>query len=64
VGATAIVLLVQLLNTIGTQPGMPSYAPSVLSYAVYALLLVLAVLFLPRGIVPAVSDSPLRRLLR
>jgi branched-chain amino acid transport system permease protein len=61
VGATAIVLVVQLLNEIGTQPGMPSYAPSVLSYAVYALLLVLAVLFLPRGIVPAISNSPLRR---
>ncbi len=56
VGAAAIVLLVQVLTNIGTQPGMPSYAPSVLSYAVYALLLVLVVLFLPRGIVPAVSD--------
>lgn len=55
VGAAVIVLLVQLLNTLGTQPGMPSYAPSVLSYAVYALLLVVAVRYLPRGIVPAVS---------
>jgi branched-chain amino acid transport system permease protein len=53
VGAAAIVLIVQLLNTIGTQPGMPSYAPSVLSYAVYAVLLVSAVLFLPQGVVPA-----------
>ncbi|WP_422768854.1 branched-chain amino acid ABC transporter permease [Plantactinospora sp. WMMC1484] len=56
VGATAIILLVQVLTTLGTQPGMPSYAPSVLSYAVYALLLVLVVLFLPHGIVPAVRD--------
>ena len=54
VGAAAIVLLVQALTYIGTQPGMPSYAPSVLSYAVYGLLLVTVVLFLPRGIVPAV----------
>lgn len=53
IGAAAITLLVHTLNTIGTQPGMPSYAPSVLSYAVYGLLLVLVVLFLPRGIVPA-----------
>jgi branched-chain amino acid transport system permease protein len=53
VGAVAITLLVQVLNDLGTQPGMPSYAPSVLSYAVYGLLLVLVVLFLPRGIVPA-----------
>ena len=50
-GAAAITLLVQALNTIGTRPGMPSYAPSVLSYAVYGLLLVLAVLFLPNGLV-------------
>jgi len=53
VGAVAIVLLVQVLNDIGTQPGMPSYAPSVLSYAVYGLLLVVVVLYLPRGLVPA-----------
>jgi len=53
VGAVAITLLVQVLNELGTQPGMPSYAPSVLSYAVYGLLLVVVVLFLPRGIVPA-----------
>ncbi|OLF18547.1 branched-chain amino acid ABC transporter permease [Actinophytocola xanthii] len=55
VGAVAIVLLVQVLNDIGTRPGMPSYAPSVLSYAVYGLLLVIAVLYLPRGLVPALS---------
>ena len=55
VGAVAITLLVQVLNELGTQPGMPSYAPSVLSYAVYGLLLVLVVLFLPRGIVPALN---------
>jgi branched-chain amino acid transport system permease protein len=55
VGAVAITLLVQVLNELGTSPGMPSYAPSVLSYAVYGLLLVLVVLFLPRGIVPALN---------
>jgi len=55
VGAAVIVLLVQVLNTLGTQPGMPGYAPTVLSYAVYALLLVATVLYLPRGIVPALT---------
>lgn len=60
VGATAIILLVQVLTDIGTRPGMPSYAPSVLSYAVYAVLLVLVVLFLPRGIVPAAREWRLR----
>ncbi|MEU4220696.1 branched-chain amino acid ABC transporter permease [Actinoplanes sp. NPDC026623] len=54
VGATVITVLVQLLNELGTRPGMPSYAPGVLSYAVYALLLIAVVRYLPRGIVPAV----------
>ncbi|MFF4617039.1 branched-chain amino acid ABC transporter permease [Nonomuraea jabiensis] len=55
VGATAITLLVQGLNSLAALPGMPSYAPSVLSYAVYALVLILVVLFLPRGLLPAFS---------
>jgi branched-chain amino acid transport system permease protein len=53
VGATAVVLLVQALTELGTRPGLPGYAPAVLSYAVYALVLVLVVLFLPRGLVSA-----------
>jgi branched-chain amino acid transport system permease protein len=60
VGATVVVLLVQALNTLGTQPGMPGYAPAVLSYAVYALLLVVTVLYLPRGIVPALTGRAWR----
>ena len=56
VGAAVIVLLVQALTTLGTQPGMPGYAPTVLSYAVYAVLLVATVLYLPRGIVPALHS--------
>lgn len=57
VGASAITLLVQWLNDLGSQPGMPAYAPGVFSYAVYALLLVLVMLFLPRGLVPAGADA-------
>jgi branched-chain amino acid transport system permease protein len=64
VGAAAITLLIQLLTTVATRPGMPSYAPSVLSYAVYAVLLIAAVLFLPRGIVPAVRSAGQRLLAR
>ncbi|KAB8196121.1 branched-chain amino acid ABC transporter permease [Nonomuraea phyllanthi] len=59
-GAAAITLLVQGLNSLAALPGMPSYAPGVLSYAVYALVLVLVVLFLPRGLLPAVTGR-LRR---
>ncbi|GGO61168.1 branched-chain amino acid ABC transporter permease [Nonomuraea cavernae] len=55
VGATAITLLLQGLNTLATVPGMPTYAPSVLSYAVYALVLIVVVLFLPQGLLPAVT---------
>jgi branched-chain amino acid transport system permease protein len=53
-GATAITLLVQVLNNVGTMEGMPAAAPAVLSYAVYGVLLVLVVLFLPRGLAPSV----------
>lgn len=52
-GAIAITLLVQALNAVGTMPGMPPEAPAVLSYAVYGALLVVVVLFVPRGLVPA-----------
>ncbi|MFF5297501.1 branched-chain amino acid ABC transporter permease [Paractinoplanes globisporus] len=51
-GAALITVVVRLLTVVATQPGMPSYAPSVLSYAVYALLLIAVVLFVPDGIVP------------
>jgi branched-chain amino acid transport system permease protein len=54
-GATAITLLLQLLNDIGTREGMPASAPTVLSYAVYGLLLIAVVLFLPKGLVPSAT---------
>jgi branched-chain amino acid transport system permease protein len=50
VGAAAVTLVVQLLNQVATLPGMPSYAPSVLSYAAYSALLIVAVLLLPDGL--------------
>jgi branched-chain amino acid transport system permease protein len=64
VGATVITLLLQLLNNIGTMEGMPAAAPTVLSYAVYGLLLVLIVLFMPRGLVPSVTGWWERRAAR
>lgn len=63
IGAVVITLLVQFLNDLGTQPGMPAYASSVFSYAVYALLLVVVLLFLPRGLLPAVT-ALVRRVFR
>lgn len=56
VGAFLITLLVQGLNSLGTLPGMPSTAPAVLSYAVYATVLIVAVLLIPKGIYPGVMS--------
>ncbi|RVX38409.1 amino acid/amide ABC transporter membrane protein 2 (HAAT family) [Nonomuraea polychroma] len=61
VGAGAITLLVQGLDQLAGLPGMPSYAPSVLSYAVYALVLIVVVLFMPHGLVPAITNRLSRK---
>jgi len=50
-GSAVVFLLVHGLSRVATLSGMPSTAPIILSYAVYAVLLVSAVLFLPRGLV-------------
>jgi branched-chain amino acid transport system permease protein len=49
-------LLVDALSRLATMSGMPSSAPVVLSYAVYAVLLVAAVLFLPGGIASVLAS--------
>jgi len=41
---------------------VPPYAPAVFSYAVYAVLLIVAVLFLPEGVAPALA-TPWKRTL-
>ncbi|WP_236700647.1 branched-chain amino acid ABC transporter permease [Allosalinactinospora lopnorensis] len=60
-GTTAVKLIVSYLGMLGTAGGMPDYAPAVLSYAVYGLLLILILLFLPHGVVPALRDRIVRR---
>ncbi len=54
VGSVLIYVLAQVLQQIGSQPGMPLHAPAELNYAVYGLVLILVMLFLPEGVVPAV----------
>ncbi len=61
VGAAAITLLVRVLSAVGTLPGMPLHAPAVFSYAVYGLVLVLVLLLLPQGLVPAIQARLRRR---
>jgi branched-chain amino acid transport system permease protein len=53
VGSAVVLLLIDALSRAATMSGMPSVAPVIASYAVYATLLVSAVLFLPEGIVGA-----------
>jgi branched-chain amino acid transport system permease protein len=52
VGSAVVTLLVHALSRLATTSGMPSTAPVILSYAVYAVLLIAAVLYLPEGITP------------
>ena len=49
-GVVTVTVVAQGLNRLATLEGMPSYAPSVLSYAAYSMLLIAAVLFVPGGI--------------
>lgn len=57
IGAVLLTLILQLLNFIGTAPGMPPTAPAIMNYAVYAVLLILALLFLPRGVLPSLQGA-------
>ena len=61
VGAVMVSALLQVLNTVSSQPGLPPTAAPIMQYATYGALLVLALLFMPRGIVPTL-DSGLGRL--
>jgi branched-chain amino acid transport system permease protein len=55
-GAVGISVLVQVLNQVGTLPGMPQYMPTLLSYAAYGGILVLIMVFLPGGLLPALKS--------
>lgn len=57
VGAASMTILLQWLDSVGTQPGMPVYMASVLSYAAYGVILALVITFFRDGIVPAVSSG-------
>jgi branched-chain amino acid transport system permease protein len=61
VGAALVTLLVQVLQSLGTIPGMPLRAPAIFSYAVYGLILVSVMLLLPAGVVPALRSIRARQ---
>jgi branched-chain amino acid transport system permease protein len=61
VGSALVFLTVDALSRVATMSGMPSVAPIIASYAVYAVLLVTAVLFVPEGLVPYLTRLWSRR---
>jgi len=57
VGAVLVSVLLQALNTLSSRPELPPTTGPILQYAAYALLLILAMLFMPRGIGPTLHDG-------
>lgn len=67
-GAVAIVWLQQELQELGTRPellgfDLPTQAPQVFRFGAFALILIVVMLFLPRGVLPGLKDG-FRRLQR
>jgi branched-chain amino acid transport system permease protein len=61
VGAILMSVVIEVLNRISTQPEFPATAGPILQYAAYAVLLILAMLWMPRGVV-SVLQTVRRRL--
>jgi branched-chain amino acid transport system permease protein len=64
VGAVLVSTLLQVLNSVSSQPELPPTLGPILQYATYGGLLVLTLLFMPRGIVPAVESGVTRAVAR
>ncbi len=60
VGTVVIQLLTQGLQQLATHPGLPARAPVVLETVVYAVILVLIMLFLPSGLLPGLQAGSRR----
>lgn len=62
-GAVIVSVISQLLNNAANAPGVSTTVGAVLQYAAYAAVLIVALLFIPRGIVPTIRDGarPRRR---
>jgi len=62
VGAVAITWLEHELRELGTRPSLlgfelPDQAPQVFSVGVFAVILIVVILFFPRGLLPALGDG-------
>jgi branched-chain amino acid transport system permease protein len=62
IGAVLVSVLLQVLNNLGSLPGLPPTASPILQYAGYGIVLICVLLFIPRGIMPTVSDAVRRGL--
>jgi branched-chain amino acid transport system permease protein len=56
-GAVAMSVVIEVLNRISTQPGLPATAGPILQYAAYTVLLILALLWMPRGLISLLHDT-------
>ncbi|MDF2046933.1 branched-chain amino acid ABC transporter permease [Microbacterium sp. Kw_RZR3] len=61
VGTLALSLWLQVLSALSATPGMPAAAGPILQYAGYGIVLVVFLLFVPRGIVPTLAGLRARR---
>ncbi|WP_349902412.1 branched-chain amino acid ABC transporter permease [Parafrigoribacterium humi] len=57
IGAVLVSVLLQVLNTLGSLPGLPPTAAPMLQYAGYGIVLICVLLFIPRGIQPTITDA-------
>jgi branched-chain amino acid transport system permease protein len=62
VGAVVITLLQNRLDALGTVSWLPSTAPQIASLGVYGALLILVLLFFPRGLLPSAVSAIRTRL--
>ncbi len=56
IGAVLVSVLAQTLTTVSSTPGLPPTAGPILQYAAYAIVLIIVLLFLPKGILPALTS--------
>ena len=61
-GAIAIIWMQQELQDLGTRPDLlgfdlPTQAPQVFRFGVFALILIIVMLFFPRGVLPGLGDA-------
>ena len=52
-GAVVVSVLLQTVNTWSSQPGLPPTVGPIMQYALFGAVLVVALLFMPRGVVPS-----------